>query len=293
MSFDRLNTFLEVYRQRSMGRAAAGLALTQPAVSNQISTLERELGYPLFVRSRSGVTPTAAADSLARDISAPIDRLEEAMNGRRARSEVLSGLIHLGAPPEMFSAFGPKVIAALSGTPIRLQVHLGGGAYLREGLENGTFDLALMASMPPERRYGYSRIGAEASQVVAHPSIRDALRGRTLDAEALNAQPFVAYDAELALIRPFFDAVFGAACDRPPRAIVPDLRSVLALVAAEPAWTVAPDYLARPWLADGRLVLLSTNRAPPNPFYLAWPKAALRTPRIAFLKNAIIAALDA
>jgi len=291
MSTDRLQTFLEVYRQRSMGRAAAALSLTQPAVSNQIAALERELGLPLFVRSRTGVAPTPAADSLARDVAAPLDRLAEAMAARQARSQSLSGLVHLGAPPEMFSAVGPAVLAALGGTAIRLEVHLGGGAYLRQGLEDGTFDLALMASTPPERRYAHLRIGSEELVPVAHPAVRDALRGRVVDADALCAHPLIAYDSDLSLIRQYFDAAFGAECTRPPLATVPDLRSVLALAAGTPSWTVAPDYLAAPWLAGGDLVRLSTRRLAANRFYLVWPRQALRTPRIAFAKRAIAAGL--
>lgn len=291
MSLDRLHTFLQVYRQRSMGRAAATLSLTQPAVSNQIAALERELGYPLFSRSPAGVSPTTAADGLARDVAGAIDALDAAMSARLARSETLTGLIHVGAPPELFSALGPRILSAFAGTAIRLEVHLGGGGVLRDLLENGTLDLALMASRPPERRCGFETIGSERLLLVAHPGLRDTMKGRTIDANALCTQPFVAYDAELSLIRQFFAAVFGETCDGVPKVLVPDLRSVIALVAAEPAWTVAPDYLAAPFVYGARLVELMPALPAPNPLYLVWPKLALRTPRVAFAKEAVIAAI--
>ena len=57
-----LRTFLAVTRHGRMGRAAAEVAKTQPAVSQQILLLEKIVGRKLFSRSRDGVkwrTPIA------------------------------------------------------------------------------------------------------------------------------------------------------------------------------------------------------------------------------------------
>src|ERR687883_577154 len=50
----RLLTFREVARRGSFSRAADALALTQPAVSQQVAALEREVGTPLLRRGRGG-----------------------------------------------------------------------------------------------------------------------------------------------------------------------------------------------------------------------------------------------
>ncbi|PJG53018.1 LysR family transcriptional regulator [Bradyrhizobium forestalis] len=291
MAFDRLHTFLEVYRRLSMGRAAEALALTQPAVSNQISSLEQEFGFPLFVRSRSGVRPTPAADSLARDIAEHVDALGQTLAERRTRSTALSGLLHIGTPAELFSSVGPRIVGAFLGTDIRIQAHFGGRAFLRQGLEDGSFDLALMASSPPERRFGSERVGGERLLLLAHPQIRDALRGRKVDAQALQTVPFVAYNAELSLIRQYFLEAFQGTCQKAARIVVPDLRNVLAIAAELPMWTVAPDYLALPYVASGRLVEIGPALTAVNPFYLVWPKGAPRTSRTMFARRAVKDAL--
>jgi DNA-binding transcriptional LysR family regulator len=59
MDFDQLKTFLEVWRQKSFSRAAEKLRITQPAVSAQIRSLEREVGERLFDRKGGKVTFTA------------------------------------------------------------------------------------------------------------------------------------------------------------------------------------------------------------------------------------------
>lgn len=60
MDFEQLKTFLEVWHQKSFSRAAEKLRITQPAVSAQIQSLEREVGERLFDRKGGKVTFTAA-----------------------------------------------------------------------------------------------------------------------------------------------------------------------------------------------------------------------------------------
>src|ERR1700737_3512965 len=59
MDFEELSTFLEVWRQKSFSRAAEKLRITQPAVSAQIRSLEREVGERLFDRKGGRITFTA------------------------------------------------------------------------------------------------------------------------------------------------------------------------------------------------------------------------------------------
>jgi len=58
MDVESLRTFLTVARTRSISKAAAQLFATQPAVSQRIKRLERELGFPVFNRSWQGTELT-------------------------------------------------------------------------------------------------------------------------------------------------------------------------------------------------------------------------------------------
>lgn len=60
MDFEQLRTFLQVSRLRSFSRAAEKLGITQPAISAQIRSLEKEIGARLFDRDGGRVTFTAA-----------------------------------------------------------------------------------------------------------------------------------------------------------------------------------------------------------------------------------------
>jgi DNA-binding transcriptional LysR family regulator len=55
MQIERIETFLEVARTGNVTRAAHALGLSQPALTERVQALERELGTDLFVRTRRGV----------------------------------------------------------------------------------------------------------------------------------------------------------------------------------------------------------------------------------------------
>jgi LysR family nitrogen assimilation transcriptional regulator len=68
MELRELRNFMRVARAGSVSRAAEELRLAQPALSRQISKLERELGVSLFARhgrgaKRSGKTARCPADA--------------------------------------------------------------------------------------------------------------------------------------------------------------------------------------------------------------------------------------
>lgn len=59
-----LPVFEAAYEERNLSRAAARLAMTQPAVSHALTRLRAAFREELFVRHARGMTPTAAADAL-------------------------------------------------------------------------------------------------------------------------------------------------------------------------------------------------------------------------------------
>lgn len=77
-----LETFREVAARGSFSAAAEVLAFTQPAVSQHVARLEKQLGVRLFDRDARGVTPTRAGASLLRHAEALLE------SARRAEAEV-------------------------------------------------------------------------------------------------------------------------------------------------------------------------------------------------------------
>src|SRR3954470_3429583 len=72
----RLLTFRAVAHERSFSGAARALALTQPAVSQQVAGLEREVGARLLDRRPGGLALTPAGTVLLAHADAVAERLE-------------------------------------------------------------------------------------------------------------------------------------------------------------------------------------------------------------------------
>lgn len=74
-----LRVFDAVMAEGSLTRAAAGLAMTQPAVSQSLRRLRQAVGDRLFVRQAHGVRPTAAAETLWPRVRAALGELRQAL----------------------------------------------------------------------------------------------------------------------------------------------------------------------------------------------------------------------
>ncbi len=79
-----LQVFDEIYKTRSVTRAADQLGLGQPVVSVALGKLRRHFGDPLFVRTSSGMDPTPLGEALVQPIRAAIDALQAALGYRYA-----------------------------------------------------------------------------------------------------------------------------------------------------------------------------------------------------------------
>jgi len=120
----RLLTFREVARQGSFSKAADALALTQPAVSQQVGALERELGATLLTRGRGGTTVTPAGELLLAHADAVAARLElaDTQMGELADEGRLS--LRLGAFPSALATIVPVAVGALRATQPELEISI-------------------------------------------------------------------------------------------------------------------------------------------------------------------------
>ena len=141
-----LKTFDALMETRSVSRAAHRLSLTQPAVSNALSRLRRQLDDPLLVRTKSGMEPTPKAMELFQPIKDGLRQLEVALAPREAFDAGGSQQrFTLAAPDfigiELLSRLMPRWRQSAPGVTIRIQ-HLSPDTPARE-LEEGEVDLAI------------------------------------------------------------------------------------------------------------------------------------------------------
>lgn len=87
MRLEQLKYFLAVARHASFTRAARECGVSQPSISQQVQSLERELGFSLFDRSGQKVTLTPAGQAFHSRAAAAMQSLEEGID--RGRSTAL------------------------------------------------------------------------------------------------------------------------------------------------------------------------------------------------------------
>jgi DNA-binding transcriptional LysR family regulator len=95
----RLQVLREVARQQSFSAAADELYLSQSAVSQQVASLEREVGMALLERTREGPKLTDAGRVLLSHADAAIARLEEAEHDLAALAGLEGGELRMASFP--------------------------------------------------------------------------------------------------------------------------------------------------------------------------------------------------
>ncbi|RST14385.1 LysR family transcriptional regulator [Streptomyces sp. WAC05374] len=286
-----LRTFLAVHRSGSFTAAARLVGLSQPTVTAQVRALERKLGRELFARLPRGVVPTAVADDLAARVAGPLDALEAVTGG--PPGEGGAGPVRLAGPAELLCLrVLPALAAPTAARGVVLRVATGLTDDLLEGLRAGHHDLVIATYRPRGRALVATPLMDEEFVLVAAPGWADRIGPGRVAAEgaaALRGVPLVAYAEDLPITRRYWRHVFGTRLTARASVTVPDLRGVLAAVAAGGGVAVLPRYLCAGELADGTLVALLAPEDPPiNTAYLVRRPGAVDHPHLALVRDLLV-----
>ena len=89
-----LSVLSAVSRLGSVSAAARAAHLSQPAVTQAIASLERDLGRPLFARTARGMEPTEAGRLCAERVARVLQRITDAITSAAAQSPGLRDSLH-------------------------------------------------------------------------------------------------------------------------------------------------------------------------------------------------------
>ncbi|WP_321170185.1 LysR family transcriptional regulator [Sphingomonas aurantiaca] len=106
----QINYFIALFEEGSVTKAAHRLHVVQPAVSMQISRLERELGQKLFERTPRSMVPTAAGRTLHRLVLPVVRNLSVAHEQMARLSGVVSGSVTMGIPTSLATSLLPGML---------------------------------------------------------------------------------------------------------------------------------------------------------------------------------------
>ena len=250
-----LHILAAVVRWGSMAGAASHLAMSQPAVSESIATLEAALGVRLLDRSTRGAEPTRYAEALLARGRAAFDELRQGIQEIEFLADPTVGEVRVACGDTVAAGLLPAVIDRLSrhrpNVSVRVIQSSAEAPEYRE-LRERRVDLALARISPPFYEEGLDAevLFEDPHRVVAGAATAWARRRRISLAQLAN-EPWIFPSNRV--IRDLIAEAFGACGLALPRERVTSNSILLRnhLLATGRFLTVLPEsvlrYNAKPW----------------------------------------------
>lgn len=235
MDLRQFSAFIAVAEELHFGRAAEKLHVTQPALSQMIRSLERELGVMLFERTTRRVRLTASGEALLEPSRSIQTQLEGAKRIARAAQQGVVGRVRFGfggsSGYSILSLLAREVARRQPGIELvlRPQTYSGEAA---TAVRDGLLDLGVIS--PPAPAGIDVHVIRQERVMLAVPADHELAGRAEVGVAELREQPFISYapshgsQVREALMRLSDEAGFL------PRIVqeAPDPYSLLALVGA-------------------------------------------------------------
>lgn len=110
MSFEQLEYVVEVAKSGSLSTASKKLHITQSALSQSITNIEKDLEIQIFERTRKGTVPTEIGMKVIEKAHEVLNKLDELKAIASTNSNLIEGELTVGTIPGS-SMFLPKVLS--------------------------------------------------------------------------------------------------------------------------------------------------------------------------------------
>lgn len=157
MNLSQLNYFKKLAEVLHYTRAAQELFITQPTLSGAISSLEKELGAPLFERNGRSVLLTPYGEVFYEHVCLALRAIDDGV-AAVARSSASFGTVNLGTTFTTQDHYLPSLIRDFEEAfdkRVIVKVSQGFTNYLTEQLHRGTLDVAFCGKRDNEPDIAY------------------------------------------------------------------------------------------------------------------------------------------
>lgn len=171
MDLRQLRYFVKVVEHGNVTHASEALHIAQPAVSQQVRNLERDLGMQLLERSAHGVAPTAAGRTLYRHALELLRQADDTRELLRRDAELPQGRVSIGMPSSTARVLAiPLARLMRERFPgIMLELIEAPSADLDQLIGRARVDLAIVVDAAPTRGIAMRRLMTEALYLIAWP----------------------------------------------------------------------------------------------------------------------------
>lgn len=235
--------FSTIAREGSFARTAAQLHLTPSAISHAVAGMEAECGFPLFTRTKTGVTMTAAAENLLPGIHRLLANSESLDQSIAQINGMEKGVLRLAVFNSACVAWLPQLLPPYRAQypGIELKMYQGSYADIAAWVRNGTAEIALLSDSCAKELY-FEPLYEDPLVCVAPLDFEPRRPGR-ISAEELRGQPFVSQrtdtDADIQGYLKKNDLDVNTRC------FVIDDESTLAMVACGQGLAIMPELILK------------------------------------------------
>jgi DNA-binding transcriptional LysR family regulator len=179
MELRELSAFVAVVEEGGMSAASRRLHVSQSALSQTVSALERELGVQLLERTSTGVLPTEAGTTFLAEARGVLARYNEALRTMAEYSTDAGAVIRLGIPSEMAPDVLPPALAKFAADCPKTRViprHLSTTAQFA-ALRGDELDVGLVRERPHGPEFDAMLVAREALGVLLDSDLAARLVG--------------------------------------------------------------------------------------------------------------------
>jgi DNA-binding transcriptional LysR family regulator len=242
-----LRYFLAVAETLHFSKAAEQLKMAQPPLSQQIKSLERILGYPLFHRTTRGVRLTKVGEYFRERARNTVTKMQDDVEIARRLGSGQEGVLTVGFSGSVMLTTLPKAIERYRRVHPKVELRLRElvTAEQLSSLLDGTLDLGFLRD--GEQRNGLSIEPILRERFIAVLPARHRLaRNATIRPRDLRSDPFVLFERRMGPLA--FDRTI-ACCEAEgfrPNVVqeAPQWPTVVRLVAAGSGISLAPACVA-------------------------------------------------
>lgn len=150
-----LEYFLAVAREQNISAAAEALHLSQPTLSRQLKSMEKELGKQLFIRGNRNITLTEEGMILRKRAEEILDLVKKTKNEISVSEEAIAGDIYIGAGETDAVRLIARAAQMLKAEHPQIHYHISSGdsADILEKLDKGLIDFGLLLRPVDTTRY--------------------------------------------------------------------------------------------------------------------------------------------
>lgn len=285
MRYRRLGYFVAVAEELSFTRAAQRLHMAQPPLSQQIALLEKEIGAPLFDRSRRTIRLTAAGAALLPEARRLLDDLDETVRMVRSIGDGTVGRLAVGFVPSAVGGVLPDLLREFRATHPAVELTLREMApdALHRAVHDGRLDVAVVYLPVGDPDLAQRHLASE-HLVLALPEGHPAAAAATIALADVAEEPFVLPERhDVPGLHSAITALFADA-GVTPRIAQPGVwlvQTVLGLVAAGIGLAVVPSSAAT--IARRGVLLRELLEAPEVGLTTIWRKDNDKMPLKNFL----------